>query len=560
MVEKSNSRVMKGNYIKYLLLCFLQLALLSCIKETPENPAVESGNTILYSATVSQSPLTRVALSGSEFADGCYVFESGDKLYVEYRDAGTLKLYGVLTLVSGAGSGTGRFEGELKCLNDFVPEDNTLLNATLVGAGAADGFFSISSSVVTGVNYPSSVSYAPLPEMVQKYSYFTGTSTYDAKNFNNLTQQSVFLQFSLEVNRTKLDAPKITTVSIQKNGEPVYSVTNVPVTGLTAVGYIQCTGVVPVSKNPDFQSAEIWADNLKCGNPFASDLSLDVNHYYSVKRSSLATDWFRIKATQDGTNVTFNYCEADDEIKYSLDGGENWTDYLTKTQIPLSAGQEVCFQGKRKNYKNAKQEGGNTYGAPASTPIFEADKLCLIAGNIMTLLADRENLSDEAFDGAFSKDGKDNTWTDIDPSDPLLLPDTTLTLRCYKGMFRRCTKLQYAPDLPAETPASECYSGMFRDCGNSSLKRVAIFLKAKKGTGISKDDYDFAKLGNGGYLDKWMHGTNPNTNPKGAFYCHPEMQEYWVNVWGWYGNDNQFANRPKNWNDRIFVWEDYIQP
>ena len=567
---------MKGNYIKYILLCFLQLALLSCIKETPENRAVESANTILYSVTVSQSPLTRVAISKPEFADGChYVFESGDKLYVEHRDGGTLKLYGVLTLISGAGTGTGRFEGELKCLNEFVPEDNTLLTATVVGASAAEEFFSFGNptddpavdpgTIVTGVNYPSSVSYATLTDIVRKYSYFTGTSTYDAKNFNNLTQQSVFLQFSLEVNRTKLDAPKITTVSIRKNGTPVHSVTGVPVTGLSAVGYIQCTGVVPVSKNPDFQSAEIWADNLKCGDPFASDLSLDVNHYYSVKRSSLATDWFRVKAIQNETTVTFNRCEAEAKIKYSLDGGETWTDYNTKQGITLNAGGEICFQGRRVNYKNAKKEGGNTYGAPADTAILWANKKCYVAGNIMTLLKDREHLSEEAFDGAFSKDGTNNTWLDIDPNDPLLLPATTLTLRCYKGMFRKCTALQYAPDLPAETPATECYSGMFRDCGNTSLKRVAIFLKAKKGNGNTKADFDFdalgdAGLGKGGYLDKWMNGTNPNTTPKGAFYCHPEMQAYWVNVWDWYGTNNQFANRPKNWDNRIFAWEDYILP
>ena len=562
---------MKGNMLKYLLLCLLSLAMLSCVKETPENPAVESGNTILYSVTVSQSPLTRVALSGSEFADGCYVFESGDKLYVEYRDGETLKLYGVLTLVSGAGSGTGRFEGELKCLNDFVPEDNTLLNATVVGANAAEGFFSFGNptddpavdpgSIVTGVTYPSSVSYAPLPEMVQKYSYFTGTSTYDAKNFNNLTQQSVFLLFSLEVNRTKLDDPMETTVAIKKNDNTVLAVTDVPVTGLSAVGYIQCPAVIPVSKNVELQDAGIWADNLKCGDNFASDLSLAVNHYYSVKRSSLPTDWFRIKATQDGTTVTFNYCEADDKIKYSLDGGEHWTDYLTKTQIPLSAGQEVCFQGRRVNYKNAKAEGGNTYGAPASTPIFEATKKCYIAGNIMTLLADRENLSDEAFDGAFSKDGKDNTWTDMDPADPLLLPATTLTLRCYKGMFRRCTVLQYAPDLPAETPALECYSGMFRQCGDSNLKRVRCYLRARTGKADAKESFPFyansdhTNLGDGGYLDKWMYQTNPAS---GTFYCHPDMKVYWENVWTWFGSTNQFANRPQKWS--ISTWESYNWP
>jgi len=565
---------MKGNYIKYLLLCLLPLALLSCIKETAEKLADEHTNTILYSVTVSHSPLTRVALSGDEFAEGCYIFESGDKLYVEHRDGGTLKLYGVLTIVSGIGTGTGRFEGELKCVDDFVPEDNTLLSATVVGAHAADGFFNFGNptgdpavdpgTIVTGVNYPSSFSYATvpdLPEMVKKYSCFTGTSTYDAKNFNNLTQQSVFLLFSLEVNRTKLSDQIInqivTTVSVKKDDTPVLSVTDVPVTGLSAVGYIQCPAVVPVSKNPELQSAEIWAGDLKCGENFASDLSLAVNHYYSVKRSSLATDWFRIKATQNGTTVTFNY--TGDGIKYSRDGGVTWTEYNAVAGISLSAGQEICFQGRRTNYKNAKAEGGNTYGAPASKPILWADKKCYIAGNVMTLLADRENLSIEAFDGAFSKDGTNNTWLDINPDDPLLLPATTLTLRCYKGMFRKCTALQYAPDLPAETPAEECYNGMFRDCGNSSLKRVRIFLKAKKGSGNEQADFDFDALGDagkgkGGYLDKWMNGTNPST---GTFYCNPEMEAYWVNVWTWYGSTNQFANRPKNWS--VANWTHYNQ-
>lgn len=553
MVEKSNMMVMKGTYIKYFLLCLLQLALLSCMKETPESPALGSSNTILYSVTASQSPITRVAISGSEFAEDCYVFESGDKLYVEYKEGETLKLYGILNLVSGAGTASGRFEGELHCLDGFEPAENTLLKATLVGAGAADGFFSIANSVVTGVTYPSSVSYASLADLVRKYSYFTGTSTYDAKNFNNLTQQSVFLLFSLEVNRTKLDDPMITTVSVKNNDHPVLAVTDVPVTGLSAVGQIECPGVIPVSKNPDMQSAEVWADNLQCGDPFASDLSLEANHYYRVKRSSLATDWFRIKATQNGTTVKFNYCEADDEIKYSLDGGENWTDYNTLKDIPLNKDQEICFQGRKKEYKNAKAEGGSTYGAPAGTPILWANKKCYVAGNIMTLLKDREHLSEEAFDGAFSKDGTNNTWLDIDPNDPLLLPATTLTLRCYKGMFRRCTALQYAPDLPAEKPAAECYSGMFRQCGDNNLKRVTIFLKAKTGEGNNKGDFDYAKLGEGGYLDKWMDGTNPAS---GALYCHPDMVAYWQNYWTWY--NTQFANRPKNWS--INAWTTYLQP
>lgn len=560
---------MKMKISRYLVLLFALLALCcACSKEPMEDPAGEATKTILYSVTVSHKPQTRATLSGTEFAAGCYVFETGDQLYVEHRAGNPeeLKLYGVLTLISGAGTGTGRFEGELKCLNDFTPSNETVLSATLVGPNAASGFFTFGNptddptvdpgTIVTGVNYPSSVSYTTLPQLVQKYSHFTGTSTYAAKNFANLTQQSVFLLFSLEVNRTKLSDPMEATVTIKKNDSPVRTVSVVPVTGLTAVGTINCPVVVPLSLNPDLQSAEIWADNLKCGDNFAADLTLAANTYYNVKRTTLLTDWFRIKAVESGTTkVTFNY--YGDGIKYSRNGGGNWTDYNAKTQIELSQGEVLCFQGSRTNYKNAKAEGGSTYGAPASTPIFEADKKCYIAGNIMTLLADREHLSVEAFDGAFSKDGKNNTWTDIDPADPLLLPATTLTTRCYKGMFRRCTALQYAPDLPAETAAEECYSGMFRACGDGTLKRVACFLKAKTGEGNTWADFDFAHMGENGYMDKWMHETG--TNSSGDFYCHPDMNAYWENYWTWApSNKRQFANRPVNWT--VHNWTGYILP
>ena len=104
---------------------------------------------------------------------------------------------------------------------------------------------------------------------------------------------------------------------------------------------------------------------------------------------------------------------------------------------------------------------------------------------------------------------------------------------------------------------------MFRQCGNNNLKRVAIFLKVKIGEGNEKDNYPFlsnadhTNLGEGGYLDKWMDGTNPKN---GTLYCHPEMNAYWTNFWTWWGSTdkNLFANRPKDWS--INNWTTYIQP
>lgn len=590
---------MKMKISRYSVLLFALLALCcACSKEPMESPDGAVTKTILYSATVSHGPQTRATLRGSEFAADCYVFEAGDKLYVEYRagEPEVLKLYGVLDLISGAGTGTGRFEGELKCL-DFTPSDDIVLSATLVGPNAASGFFTFGDptadpavdpgTIVTGVNYPSSVSYTTLPQLVQKYSHFTGTSTYSAKDFANLTQQSVFLLFSLEVNRTKLSDPMEATVTIKKNDSPVLTVSDVPVTGLTAVGNIQCPAVIPLSLNPDLQSAEIWADNQKCGDNFAADLTLAANTYYNVKRSTLGTDYFRIKATVANTEVTF-HANYRDYLYYSTDGGEHWTAPTSSAIVLSEVGKEICVVGRKDNYKNANPEGTD-YGSPLGNPLFSTkdNKLVYICGNIMSLLC-RPDAADythpekwiagttlpvDAFNGTFSK-GKNNnlTYIDINPSDPLLLPVTTLATRCYKGMFRRCTSLQYAPDLPAETPAEACYNDMFRDCGKDNLKRVACFLKVKNGEGNAQENYPFVddgshqNLGENGYLGKWMTGTEDSE--AGTFYCHPDMNAYWSNYWTWIttsswkqpGNQskNQFANRPKKWT--VNNWTTYILP
>ena len=44
------------------------------------------------------------------------------------------------------------------------------------------------------------------------------------------------------------------------------------------------------------------------------------------------------------------------------------------------------------------------------------------------------------------------------------LPATTLTGSCYSNMFRGCTSLTSAPELPATTLAGSCYSNMFIGC------------------------------------------------------------------------------------------------
>ena len=49
----------------------------------------------------------------------------------------------------------------------------------------------------------------------------------------------------------------------------------------------------------------------------------------------------------------------------------------------------------------------------------------------------------------------------------------TMTTSCYSYMFKNCTSITQAPDLPATTLASHCYEGMFLNC-NSLTKAPAL--------------------------------------------------------------------------------------
>ena len=52
------------------------------------------------------------------------------------------------------------------------------------------------------------------------------------------------------------------------------------------------------------------------------------------------------------------------------------------------------------------------------------------------------------------------------------LVQTTLATSCYLGMFRGCTGLTSAPELPATTLAGSCYRNMFYGCTKLSLIKV----------------------------------------------------------------------------------------
>lgn len=189
---------------------------------------------------------------------------------------------------------------------------------------------------------------------------------------------------------------------------------------------------------------------------------------------------FRIKAKEDGTKMKFKYTFADGGIQYLSEdlGVTEWTEY-NGAELTLSKDNVVYFKGTRANCN-----------CSGNTQLFTANKVCYIAGEITSLLADPTTLPANAFRSAFSYGDVTDTnaenleknipaasgtvnWVDIDPNDPLILPASTAAF-CYTEMFMGCTSLHSAPDLPATVLADKCYFRMFYNCtGLSSIPSFA---------------------------------------------------------------------------------------
>jgi hypothetical protein len=85
------------------------------------------------------------------------------------------------------------------------------------------------------------------------------------------------------------------------------------------------------------------------------------------------------------------------------------------------------------------------------------------------------------------------------------LPATTLAGSCYRSMLNDCTSLTIAPELPATTLAYECYLYMFKGCSNLNyIKCLATDISATKCT------------------TNWVDGVSST----GTFIKHPNMNDW----------------------------------
>ena len=167
------------------------------------------------------------------------------------------------------------------------------------------------------------------------------------------------------------------------------------------------------------------------------------------------------RATQGGSTIKLTYKGGSTgAFQTSRDGGNTWTDYTINTAITLNAGDEVAFRAKAN--RTSEQEY-TRYFYFVMTGKIEAWH------NVMSMyrtndFATYNNVMRYAFYRLF----KDCTSLTKAPE----LPETALASDCYKSMFSGCTSLTKAPELPATTLASSCYEYMFYGC--TSLTKAPV--------------------------------------------------------------------------------------
>ena len=198
---------------------------------------------------------------------------------------------------------------------------------------------------------------------------------------------------------------------------------------------------------------------------------------------------------------------------YEVNTGSGWTAYEFGTNIPLNKGQSCKWRCK----SHPTTQSSSNYVQFVMTGKIEA------SGNCNSMLSsDFENITSlSGYDYAFSNLFKSCTSLTQAPE----LPATTLADSCYKQMLQDCESLTQAPALPATKLANSCYAYMLYRC-ESLTQAPALPAKFLNFSSCycmfaycsNLKEVRIAATGADKYaLDSWLSGVSPT----GDFYCNP---------------------------------------
>ena len=166
-----------------------------------------------------------------------------------------------------------------------------------------------------------------------------------------------------------------------------------------------------------------------------------------------AANYLTFTAEEDSSSFGIVHTgDNNPDVQYSLDDGATWT--------VLAGGDTVTLAHKG---DKALLRGDNPEGFSKSRSQYSTFKMTgkvAASGSVMSLI-DGTGLSTEIPNGyCFCRLFRNCTSLTQAPE----LPATSLTIYCYDAMFLGCTNLKQVPTLPATTLANFCYDGMFAGC------------------------------------------------------------------------------------------------
>ena len=165
-----------------------------------------------------------------------------------------------------------------------------------------------------------------------------------------------------------------------------------------------------------------------------------------LAQSGTPTDCIVFIGESSDFTLKATYKEWNGTVEYSTDR-TTWTTW-DGTAIP-SNNKKLYLRGS-----------GNTTFWTSNGARFVLSAKAGCSGNLNTLLEHSNPPKTLNADGCYRNMFRSCTNLTTAPE----LPATTLASNCYFGMFNGCTNLTTTPELPAITLASNCYRSMFNGC------------------------------------------------------------------------------------------------
>ena len=189
-----------------------------------------------------------------------------------------------------------------------------------------------------------------------------------------------------------------------------------------------------------------WSDG-NTENPRTITVTEDATYTAIFVAENITEDHFAFVSHQNGSTIGLAALATHQTLEYSTDG-TTWNNMTTATTVTLNSGDMLYMRGVLSDDNTS-----------SDYTQFSMSGSIAASGNI-NYLWNYQNINEPLKVYCGMSMFKDCSALVKAPE----LPSTSLAEHCYQYMFQNCTSLLSAPELPATTLAKSCYLSMFQEC------------------------------------------------------------------------------------------------